>query len=56
MDIVFNDPDNCNMETNDDGRFFYWTIDYNDCGTTRNVSHTRILNREYNKLRIKFIC
>jgi hypothetical protein len=41
MDVIFNDPDNCNMITGDDGRFFTWTIDYNDCGTVKNVNSTR---------------
>ena len=45
MDVIFNDPDNCNMITGDDGRFFTWTIDYNDCGTVKNVRITNNLKQ-----------
>ena len=37
-DIVFNDDENCNKISARDGNFFTWTIDYNDCGTSKIVS------------------
>merc|ERR1712176_290010 len=37
-DVKFNDEVNCDVETSEDVTHFSWTINYNDCGTTKSLN------------------